>query len=100
MIATVINAVLILLGSVIGLLFQQRISQRLIGALTTVLGLVPLGLAQGMGASMVQPLAVVSIGGLVYATLMTLYIVPALYDLTIRKKPRMVAKEDLEVLEA
>ena len=78
----------------------MRLRPVLMTALTTVLGLVPLGLAQGMGASMVQPLAVVSIGGLVYATLMTLYIVPALYDLTIRKKPRMVAKEDLEVLEA
>ena len=78
----------------------MRLRPVLMTALTTVLGLVPLGLAQGMGASMVQPLAVASIGGLVYATLMTLYIVPALYDLTIRKKPRMVAKEDLEVLEA
>jgi len=77
----------------------MRIRPVLMTALTTILGLVPLGLAQGMGASMVQPLAVVSIGGLVYATFMTLYIVPALYDLFIRKKPRMIAKEDLEVLE-
>ena len=77
----------------------MRLRPVLMTALTTILGLVPLGLAQGMGASMVQPLAVVSIGGLVYATFMTLYIVPALYDLFIRKKPRMIAKEDLEVLE-
>ena len=35
----------------------------------------------GMGAEIIQPVAVVCIGGLTYATLMTLFVVPVLYDL-------------------
>lgn len=59
-------------------------------ALTTVLGLVPLALQIGMGASLMQPIAVACIGGLIYATLMTLYIVPVMYDLLVKRPPRTV----------
>ena len=45
----------------------------------------------GMGAEMMQPMAVVTIGGLSYATLMTLFIVPALYDIVNGEK--MSARE-------
>ncbi|MBR6219903.1 MAG: efflux RND transporter permease subunit, partial [Clostridia bacterium] len=38
-----------------------------------------MALGRGMGAEMMQPMAVVSIGGLSYATLMTLFVVPVLY---------------------
>lgn len=44
MLATVINVVLVLLGSALGLLFKNRISARLTGALTTALGLCVLGI--------------------------------------------------------
>ena len=40
-----------------------------------------MALGTGMGAEMMQPMAVVTIGGLSYATLMTLFVVPVLYDL-------------------
>jgi len=44
-----------------------------------------------MGAEMMQPMAIVTIGGLAYATLMTLFVVPALYDIFNGKK--MKARE-------
>ncbi len=50
-------------------------------ALTTILGLVPLALARGLGAEALQPMGIVIIGGLLYATLMTLYVIPVLYKL-------------------
>ena len=43
--------------------------------LTTVLGLSTMALGLGTGAQMMQPVAIVCIGGLLYATLMTLFVV-------------------------
>ena len=62
----------------------------LMTVLTTVLGLVFMALATGMGAEMMQPIAVVCIGGLLYATLMTLFVVPAMYDIMAKKELRKV----------
>ncbi len=74
-----------------------RVRPVLMTALTTILGLVPLSLGFGIGGGLVQPMAVVCIGGLVYATFMTLYIVPIFYDLIIKREPRRVDEKDLEV---
>lgn len=48
-------------------------------ALTTILGLVPLAMARGLGSEALQPMGIVIIGGLLYATIMTLYVIPVLY---------------------
>ena len=58
-----------------------RLRPILMTALTTILGMSTMALGTGMGAEMMQPMAVVTIGGLSYATLMTLFVVPVLYDL-------------------
>ena len=58
-----------------------RLRPILMTALTTILGMSTMAMAQGMGAEMMQPMAVVTVGGLMYATLMTLFVVPVLYDL-------------------
>lgn len=66
----------------------MRIRPVLMTALTTILGLLPLAIGLGTGAEIIQPVAIVCIGGLTYATLMTVFIVPVLYDLLRRdKKP-------------
>ena len=65
-----------------------RLRPVLMTALTTILGLLPLAIGFGTGADMVQPVAIVCIGGLTYATLTTAFIIPVLYDLLRRdKKP-------------
>ncbi|WP_322170496.1 efflux RND transporter permease subunit [Acutalibacter caecimuris] len=69
---------------------RTRMRPILMTVLTTVLGLVFMALATGMGAEMMQPIAVVCIGGLLYATLMTLFVVPAMYDIMAKKKLRKV----------
>ena len=48
-------------------------------AITTILGLLPLAAGMGTGAEMMQPVAIVCIGGLLYATLTTLIIIPIMY---------------------
>lgn len=71
-----------------------RIRPILMTALTTILGLVPLALGMGQGAEMLQPMAVVTIGGLVYATFMTLFFVPVLYDIFNKKALKPVVIEE------
>ena len=76
-----------------------RIRPVLMTAMTTVLGLIPLAFGIGDGAEMVQPVAIVCIGGLLYATLMTLVVIPVVYDLFNRKNLRTIREEELTVLD-
>ncbi|MNT96247.1 Cobalt-zinc-cadmium resistance protein CzcA [compost metagenome] len=50
-------------------------------ALVASLGFMPMALSTGAGAEMQRPLATVVIGGLLSATLLTLYVLPILYAL-------------------
>ena len=63
-----------------------RLRPVLMTALTTILGLLPLAIGFGTGAEIVQPVAIVCIGGLPYATLTTAFIIPVLYDIFRRNK--------------
>lgn len=58
---------------------KTRLRPILMTALTTILGLSTMAMGVGSGAEMIQPLGIVTIGGLVYATLLTLFIIPCLY---------------------
>jgi len=55
-------------------------------AATTSIALLPMALGIGEGAEMLQPLAITSIGGLLYATVLTLYVVPAMYQVLSRER--------------
>ena len=74
----------------------DRIRPILMTALTTIFGLVTMALGLGSGGDMLQPLAIVTIGGLAYATLLTLFIVPAVYDIFLKKDPKKVVIEEVE----
>ncbi len=65
---------------------RTRLRPILMTAVTTILGLSTLSFGVGMGAEMLQPLAIVSIGGLIYSTLLTLVVTPVVYDLLHRDK--------------
>ncbi len=69
---------------------RTRMRPILMTALTTILAMVPLAFGQDIGASMQRGMALVVMGGLVYATFMTLYIVPIFYDLLYRRTPTEV----------
>lgn len=63
--------------------------------ITTILGLVVMAMAKGQGSEMMQPIAIVCIGGLTYATLMTLFVIPVLYDMFNKKEMHVIRDEDL-----
>ncbi len=65
---------------------RTRLRPIFMTALTTILGLLTMAMGIGMGADMIQPMAIVTIGGLLYGTLLTLFVVPCIYDLLNRKK--------------
>ncbi len=65
---------------------KTRLRPILMTALTTVLGLIPMVTGDKMGSDMTRPMAIVTIGGLLYGTLLTLFVVPCIYDLLNRKK--------------
>lgn len=54
-------------------------------ALTTIIALSTMSLGVGTGTEMIQPMAITAIGGLIYATLLTLIIIPVLYDIMYRR---------------
>ena len=68
---------------------KTRIRPILMTAFTTILGLLTMALGVGSGADMVQPLGIVTIGGLLYATILTLFVVPCVYDIFCKKVPKL-----------
>jgi cobalt-zinc-cadmium resistance protein CzcA len=64
------------------MVFQGAVSRLrtvLMTALLAMLGLLPMALSTGIGAETQRPLALVVIGGLISATLLTLFVLPTLY---------------------
>lgn len=57
----------------------SRLRTVLMTALLAMLGLVPMALSHGIGSETQRPLAMVVIGGLITATLLTLFVLPTLY---------------------
>lgn len=72
---------------------KRRIRPILLTALTDVLGFLPMAISTSAGAEVQQPLATVVIGGMITATLLTLFVLPILYRWTeSRKSKKMNAK--------
>ena len=60
---------------------MERLVAILMTALLSALGMVPLVIGTGAGKEILQPLAVVVLGGLFTSTALTLLVIPALYSL-------------------
>ena len=63
-------------------------------ALTTILALFTMAIGVGQGAELLQPMAITAIGGLIYATLLTLVVVPTIYAALNFRKVREEAKQN------
>ncbi len=75
---------------------KTRMRPIMMTALTTILGLITMAMGVGTGSDMMQGMAVVVIGGLLYGTLLTLFVVPCIYDALNRKEYRSEAEEELD----
>ena len=76
-----------------------RLRPILMTSMTTILGLVVMAFGGDAGTALMQPVALVCIGGLLYATLMTLLVVPCMYDILSRRELRKVEETDLQTLD-
>ena len=65
---------------------NQRLRPILMTTLTTILGLAPMAIGLGEAAELRTPMAVTVIGGLAVSTLLTLVVIPVVYDLVDRKR--------------
>ncbi len=64
---------------------KTRMRPVMMTALTTILALSTMVFSDEMGADMSKPMSVVTIGGLIYGTLLTLIVIPCVYDIFTRK---------------
>lgn len=64
---------------------KTRLRPILMTALTTILGLIPMAIGRGEGGELLKPLGITSIGGLTYATVLTLIVAPIIYKVLTRK---------------
>ena len=65
---------------------KTRLRPVLMTALTTILSLSTMVFSKDMGAEMTKPMAIVTIGGLVYGTLLTLFVIPCIYAIFMKKE--------------
>lgn len=73
---------------------KTRLRPILMTALTTILALLVMAIGVGEGSELLQPMAITAIGGLIYATILTLVVIPAIYALFNR---RMMLKEESDI---
>lgn len=72
---------------------RTRLRPVLMTALTTILALSTMVFTNDMGSEMAKPMAIVTIGGLIYGTLLTLIVIPCVYDLFNRDKGQAQAPQ-------
>ncbi|NQU51614.1 MAG: efflux RND transporter permease subunit [Bacteroidetes bacterium] len=73
---------------------QQRIRPIIMTSLTTILALLPLTIGFGESASLRSPMALAVVGGLITSTLLTLVVIPCVYDVLDRFRELFVSKKE------
>jgi cobalt-zinc-cadmium resistance protein CzcA len=77
---------------------RRRIRPILLTALTDVLGFLPMAISTSAGAEVQQPLATVVIGGMISATLLTLFVLPILYKWVENRSAKLVVPKPITAL--
>lgn len=72
---------------------RTRLRPILMTAITTILGLSTMAMGIGTGADMVQPMAIVTVGGLIYGTILTLFVVPCIYAMFHKREKARLTEE-------
>ena len=67
---------------------RSRLRPVLMTSFTTILGMLPLAIGTGAGSETWQPMGIAVIGGLTFSTILTLFIVPALYSILVNRSQR------------
>ena len=72
---------------------RTRIRPILMTALTTIIALMTMAFDTSSGGELMRPMAVTTIGGLAYATLLTLFIIPVMYEIFHRNPKKRMQSE-------
>lgn len=73
-----------------------RLRPILMTAITTILGLIPMLVTNDSGSDMMKPMSIVTVGGLIYGTLLTLFVVPCIYAILNRKSDAKMVESQLD----
>jgi cobalt-zinc-cadmium resistance protein CzcA len=77
---------------------MERLRPVLMTALVASLGFVPMAIATGTGAEVQKPLATVVIGGLITSTILTLFVLPAITGMVLRRRQNKAASLLLPII--
>lgn len=72
---------------------KNRLRPIIMTALTTIIAMLMLAFDTSTGSEMMKPLAITAVGGLIYATILTLVLVPCMYAIFNKKKKPKIVKE-------
>ena len=77
---------------------RSRLRPVLMTTLTTILGMIPLAMANGQGSEAWQPMGIAVIGGLTFSTILTLIVIPVIYVIFSYSKIRSANKKMIKKL--
>jgi len=64
---------------------RSRLRPVLMTSLTTILGMLPLAMSRGEGSEIWSPMGIAVIGGLIFSTMVTLILIPVIYNMMLRR---------------
>lgn len=79
---------------------KSRLRPVLMTSFTTILGMLPLAIGTGAGSETWQPMGIAVIGGLTFSTILTLFIVPALYSILVNRSQRKAREQQARLAAA
>ena len=79
---------------------KSRLRPVLMTSFTTILGMLPLAIGTGAGSETWQPMGIAVIGGLTFSTILTLFIVPALYSILVNRSQRKAREKQARLATA
>lgn len=77
---------------------KSRLRPVLMTSLTTILGMLPLALSTGSGSEIWSPMGIAVIGGLIFSTIVTLILVPVVYQMMNRKRAQRTRKVEYDFM--
>ena len=67
---------------------KSRLRPVLMTSLTTILGMLPLAMSKGDGSEIWSPMGIAVIGGLIFSTIVTLILIPVIYQMVLRRSEK------------
>jgi len=77
---------------------KSRLRPVLMTSLTTILGMLPLAMSTGSGSEIWSPMGIAVIGGLIFSTIVTLVLVPVVYQMMLRRSERKKKKVEYDFM--